>query len=73
MDNEGVALFAGILFGAGLSLLAITNANQSYEQIGKAEQICEALQSTPARFDLDDELVCENGATVNYRTFGKTL
>lgn len=51
----------------------LDNTNREFgslqQSIEKSEQICESFGSFPTYIDLDDELVCANGAVVNYRTF----
>lgn len=74
-DNFNCAIIATLAFSTGIFTMGILmdNANREFgslqQSIEKSEQICESFDSFPTYIDLDDELVCANGAVVNYKTF----
>jgi len=71
-------MIIGILIGATIGISSVMfffqNANIDFETVFAetyrvANDICKSANSTPKSIDLDDELVCANGATFNYREY----
>ena len=62
-----VSFLAGVFFMG----VVMDHSNRSYEPLSKVKEICNIFESEPEWFDYNGELVCENGVTVNYRTFGE--
>jgi hypothetical protein len=64
---------AGLLFGASSAFLVSINSNYSFGNSAALHQnlieICLSVNSVPKENDLSSELVCENGATFDYREY----
>jgi hypothetical protein len=75
--GDGSEVVIGVFFGtfAGIFIMGQTlcNVNRHHEDLSKAEEICAKFDSTPKYYDVDDELVCENGMEVNYRKFKSSV
>ena len=78
MENSTIDYL--IVFIAGVSLgvftigFALENVNSDFEsaishRYKSGVEICESVGSIPVAMDLDDELVCANGATFDYREY----
>lgn len=71
MDNMIIGILIGTTIGISAVMFFFQNANVDFETVFAetyrvANEICESVNSAPKSIDLDDELVCANGATFNY-------
>lgn len=74
MDDSGGFLIAGLFFGAFSVGSAMQNLNSDFESVHldilNAQEACKTANSVPVEIDMDDEVVCKNGAVMNYTDFG---
>jgi hypothetical protein len=63
----------GALAGTCFSLMSAMSFNHNNADLVKLQQkladICIMVDSVPSEFDFNNELICANGATFNYRDF----
>lgn len=65
-------IIVGYFLGVVVTVFAVVTTNRSYttheERLTRLEKLCSVHNSKPISFDLNGELVCENGLIINYTT-----